>query len=395
MGSTASDAPDVAGLVKQLRGLKPSDAQDEETRKSLFEAARNLAFTLESPGDSIQRIAYISLQTTAARVASDLKLFEILSQKEGSTVSTKQLAETTNADQVLLGRILRYLASVGMVEEVGEDEWTATNITKTLSVPGLKAGIYHNHDNILPCWQALPEFLAETKYQNPSDGAHSPFQKGHRTDQMPFDWALAVPSRFDNFLQWMMANREGQKMFLDVYPFEKELCHSLKPEIPLFVDVGGGIGHMCLALKQKLPHAPGRVINQDLPPAIAQAIPCEGVEHTVHDFMTEQPIKGARAYYLRNIMHDWPDEKCIIILEQIIKVMDKDSVILIDDMVLPNQGAHWRATQLDLAMMAGLAAMERTEKQWYSMLDAAGLKVKQIYTYTPELRDSIIVAVPK
>lgn len=59
MGSTASDAPDIAGLVKQLRGLKPSDAQDEETRKSLFEAARNLAFTLESPGDSIQRIAYI------------------------------------------------------------------------------------------------------------------------------------------------------------------------------------------------------------------------------------------------------------------------------------------------------------------------------------------------
>lgn len=94
-------------------------------------------------------------------------------------------------------------------------------------------------------------------------------------------------------------------------------------------------------------------------------------------------------------MHDWPDDRCIIILDHIIKVMDKDSVILIDDMVLPNQGAHWRATQLDLTMMAELAAMERTEKQWYSMLDAAGLKVRQIYTYTPELRDSIIVAVPK
>lgn len=43
------------------------------------------------------------------------------------------------------GRILRYLASVGMIEEVGEDEWAATNITKTLSVPGLKAGIYHKY----------------------------------------------------------------------------------------------------------------------------------------------------------------------------------------------------------------------------------------------------------
>ena len=114
---------------------------------------------------------------------------------------------------------------------------------------------------------------------------------------MPFDWAMAVPSRFDNFLQWMMANREGQNMFLDVYPFEKELCHGLKPETPLFVDVGGGIGHMCLALKQKLPHVPGRIINQDLPPAIAQSIQCPGVEHTVHDFMTEQPIHGMDYLY--------------------------------------------------------------------------------------------------
>ncbi len=45
--------------------------------------------------------------------------------------------------------------------------------------------------------------------------------------------------------------------------------------------------------------------------------------------------------------------------------MNEDAVILIDDMVLPNQGVHWRTTQLDLAMMAGLAAIERIEKQWY------------------------------
>ena len=76
-------------------------------------------------------------------------------------------------------------------------------------------------------------------------------------------------------------------------------------------------------------------------------------------------------------------------------IMDKDSVIPIDEMVLPNKGAHWHQIQVDLLMMAWFAAMERTERQWYSMLDAAGLKVKQIYTYTPELRDSIIVAVPK
>lgn len=98
---------------------------------------------------------------------------------------------------------------------------------------------------------------------------------------------------------------------------------------------------------------------------------------------------------MRNIMHDWPDDKCVVILGQILKGMDKDSVILIDEMILPSQGAHWRATQLDLTMMASLGAMERTEEQWYSLIDSAGLKIKSVCTYTPELRDSIIVAVPK
>jgi len=46
-------------------------------------------------------------------------------------------------------------------------------------------------------------------------------------------------------------------------------------------------------------------------------------------------------------------------------------------------------------MIASLAAMERTERECYAMLDAAGLTVKKVYTYTPELRDSVIVAVPK
>lgn len=71
-------------------------------------------------------------------------------------------------------------------------------------------------------------------------------------------------------------------------------------------------------------------------------------------------------------MYDHADEKAVIILQQIMKAMDRDSVILIDDMIIPIQGAHWKATQLDLAMMSSLAAIERTEKQWRMLLDIAG-----------------------
>ena len=144
----------------------------------------------------------------------------------------------------------------------------------------------------MPCWQVLPEFLADTKYQNPTDSTHTPFQKAHGTDLPPFLWLQDKPVYLKNFSAWMTASREGQNIFLDVFPFEKELTSDSKPETPLFVDVGGSIGHQCVALKRKLPNTPGRVILQDLPPVIAHAIPAEGVEPMAHDFMTEQPVKG-------------------------------------------------------------------------------------------------------
>lgn len=98
---------------------------------------------------------------------------------------------------------------------------------------------------------------------------------------------------------------------------------------------------------------------------------------------------------MRNIMHDYPDDKCVQILEQIMSAMTKDSVILIDEMVLPNEGAPWLSTSLDLMVMSTLGAMERSEKQWQILPDAAGLGIKQIFTYTEDLRDSVIFAVQK
>ena len=74
--------------------------------------------------------------------------------------------------------------------------------------------------------------------------------------------------------------------------------------------------------------------------------------------------------------------------------MDKDSVLLIDDMIVPDVGAHWHAAQQDLTMMSSLASMERSEKQWRALLDKAGLRILQISPYTEETRDSIIVTEP-
>lgn len=95
---------------------------------------------------------------------------------------------------------------------------------------------------------------------------------------------------------------------------------------------------------------------------------------------------------MRAILHDHLDDKAILILKNIMQVMEKDSLILLDEMVLPSHNVDWFATQTDLTMLAAFGSMERTETQWKSLLNSVGLKVRRIVTYTHAFRLSIIAA---
>lgn len=74
--------------------------------------------------------------------------------------------------------------------------------------------------------------------------------------------------------------------------------------------------------------------------------------------------------------------------------MSPDSVILIDEKVLPEMGVHWQATSIDITMMMAGGAIERTEEHWNRVLHSAGFKAKKVWRYTKTLTDSVIVAVP-
>ena len=150
---------------------------------------------------------------------------------------------------------------------------------------------------------AIPKFMRDTKYRNPSDAVHCPWQLAHNTDQHPFQWLISHPDHFTWCGIWMTAQRVGLPSWLDVYPFYEQLYHGVTPETPLFVDVGGGAGHQCLAIKQRFPQLQGRVILQDLPQVLQHASPVEGVEMVAYDFWTTQPIKGESIYSLGNAVN--------------------------------------------------------------------------------------------
>lgn len=71
-----------------------------------------------------------------------------------------------------------------------------------------------------------------------------------------------------------------------------EECRGWSTERAVFVDIGGGTGQQCIALKDRFPGLPGKVILQDLPLVVAAAVIPEGVEAMAYDFFTLQPVKG-------------------------------------------------------------------------------------------------------
>lgn len=135
----------------------------------------------------------------------------------------------------------------------------------------------------------------------------------------------------------------------------------------MLINAGCARGHEVANIKTRYPHIPGRSILQDLPETTKQALDVDSMEVMEHDFFIPQPIKGepdledcvnvlqtnngylgARAYYLRNILHDWSDLEFQQILSQIKLAMKSGySIILLKELVLPDKGMSLTAAQIE------------------------------------------------
>ena len=100
-------------------------------------------------------------------------------------------------------------------------------------------------------------------------------------------------------------------------------------------------------------------------------------------------LLGARAYYMHSVLHDWPDNLCHKILANVVSAMEPGySKLLVNENVIQKTGAYWETTSLDLIMMQ-IGSGERTERQWYGLLESVGLKVIKIWTTKPGVESLI------
>lgn len=149
------------------------------------------------------------------------------------------------------------------------------------------------------------------------------------------------------FGDFMRVRQSKSTKWFDVYPARARVEEAgTNDSDVLLVDVGGGRGHWAQEFRNAMPSRdyPGRVIVQDQPSVVSR-IQIDEIEALAYDFFTPQPIKGARFYLFKQIIHDWDDKKAIEILENTAQSMiHGQSTLLIDDYVLPEEKVGLQAT---------------------------------------------------
>ena len=230
----------------------------------------------------------------------------------------------------------------------------------------------------------LPLYLQSTKYQEPGDYFDGPFTYAYGNSY--WEWLKEDQERRSTFNRFMVKTRlDTQEEWFDFFPVEK--LGEGDASRPLLVDVGGGLGHDIAKFNKSHPElkGKGKLVLQDLPEVIEEAKTIAktssdyyGIEATAYDFFTPQPIKDARTYYLRTVLHDWPDQSALKILENVRTAMPSDARLLVNENVIAEEDPPLFAVWMDMTMMVSFSAWERTNKQWLKLFDDAGFElVKQ------------------
>lgn len=248
-------------------------------------------------------------------------------------------------------------------------------------------------------YQSAPDFfLQKGHYSCPTDPKDGLVQFAFDTEQSAFDYLGSDPSLLADFNITMEAAAGKRIKWTEWYPVQSRLLDGALEDTVLMVDVGGGDGHDILHFSSKFPNS-GRLVLEDLG-AVTEGIEKldESIEKISYDFFTEQPIKGkcfsltllnakrvnkcigARVYFYHHIFHDWSDDYCHKILQRVAAAMTPGySKLLINDMLVPEQGASKYQAGADISMMAFSGGMERTKSQWRALLETAGFQIVEFW----------------
>jgi len=300
-------------------------------------------------------------------------LLGVADELVGGPRGSDEIARAVGADRDALYRVLRMLASVGVFVEAPPGSFGLTPLGETLcsDAPGsvrnfaiteTAAGhwlpwgrLYDSVRSGRPmARQALGMELFEWYGQNPEEAGYFNAAMGNLS-------ALAASE------------------LVRVYDFSA---------VRTVADIGGSHGVLLSAVLRANPAARG--ILFDLPhvietagSAIAAAELSDRCELVSGDFFEAVP-EGADLHLLKQIVHDWNDERATQLLQNCHRALAPTGKLLVIEMVIPADNRPSPAQAMDLNMLVLLGGQERTEEQFERLFKAAGFRLERVIpTHSP------------
>ena len=148
------------------------------------------------------------------------------------------------------------------------------------------------------------------------------------------------------------------------------------------VDVGGGCGKLLTSILHMYPSMQGTLFDMCSVIAVAQerlkSHPCRDRCKLVSGNFFEGIPCDFDAYLLSSVIHDWDDECAIGILENCRRSMRHQSKVLLVEFVVPTGVQKSFSKLLDLNMLVMNGGRERTELEYQTLFEAAGLRMTRI-----------------
>jgi SAM-dependent methyltransferase len=284
-----------------------------------------------------------------------------------------ELAQAVGADSQALYRVLRLLASLGVFTEVAPGSFGLTPLGETLrsDAPGSVRNFAITETapgHWLP-WGRLHESVLSGQ----------PMAR-EALGMEVFDWYAQNPEEA-NFFNAAMGNLSALAASELVRVYDVSAVRKV-------ADVGGAHGVLLAAVLRANPAARG--ILFDLPHVIAtarDAITAEGLaprcELVSGDFFEAVP-DGADLHVLKQIVHDWDDERATRLLQNCHRALAPAGKLLLVEMVIPPDNRPSPTQAMDLNMLVMLGGRERTEEEFRRLLQAAGFRLERVIpTHSP------------
>src|ERR1700735_4710026 len=236
----------------------------------------------------------------AITVAAELGVADALA---GGPLTIDELSAKVGADSDALGRLLRALIGRGVFRHRHDGRYELNSLARTLcsdaEVSMTWAAQFYGSREQRERWTLLADSIRTGQSVVPAlHGKES------------FDYFAEDPRHADLFNRTMASISQLTDASVAAgYDFTA---------YPTIVDVGGGHGPLLAAILARAPASRG--VLYDLPRGVG-SVPSLLCEHNVGErvriaegsFFDSVPT-GGDAYILKNILHDWPDDKAVQIL---------------------------------------------------------------------------------